>query len=134
VGYIVRVRDLEVSPEAQVELLRSRLREINIKHLSAMEVNGKIEKEEEEQGFTIKMSLLLHSQFKEFRRRLGTASHQSKFLTQLALTFSVVWKTLKQTKTPIIATWRFITQTGRNLKPNFTSFIIKRPQYVQHML
>jgi hypothetical protein len=63
-----------------------------------MEVHGEIEKEEQEQGFTIKTSLLLHSPFKEFCRRFGTASQQSMFLTQLVLIFSAVRKALRQRK------------------------------------
>ena len=94
----------------------------------------KMKKEKQEQGFTIKTSLLLHSLFKEFCRRLGAASQQSKFSIELVLIFSAVWKTLKRRETPIIAAWRFIAQTGRTFKPKFTAVIIKRPQYVHRML
>jgi hypothetical protein len=50
-GHIATVRELEVFPEAPVELLRSRSREINIERLFAKGVNGKIETEEQKQGF-----------------------------------------------------------------------------------
>jgi hypothetical protein len=55
-----------------------------------MEVHGETEKGGTKQGLTIKMSLLLHSLLKEIRRRLGAASQQSKFSTQLVLIFSAV--------------------------------------------
>jgi hypothetical protein len=42
-------------------------------------VHGEIEKEDKEQGLIIRMSLHLHSPFKEFCRHLETASQRTKF-------------------------------------------------------